>query len=254
MSSAKVKATLPLPVGIVAQEPKAVLRKEKRKPCSKITLNEGFLSQFKILKPIDGIIPDTKEFLANAPKSRIVVGISGVSCGGKTTVANAVSKWLGSYGTIIHQDDYYLPPEMLPINEYNFPEFDEPEAIEMDNLCQDIKKWQESKSENGETEVLIVEGTMIFTNREVCKLCDLRYIIHADINTVQFRRSQRNYKIADPPGIIPNYIWPKYIKHRSWFCDIAEDEKLICKQIDGTVNVQMIVAGIMQDVKINKHR
>lgn len=95
---------------------------------------------------------------------------------------------------------------------------------------------------------------MIFTNKEIAKLCDLRYCIHVDFKTAEYRRSLRNYPIPDPPLVVAKNIWPKYIKHRDMFVEIAETESLICKQIDGTVNVKHTLAGIIQDVKINKHQ
>lgn len=252
MPATKVKVPIVSTVTTPAIEPILLARPKSVEP---ITLKEGFLTQFKKLKPVDGTLPVVKKVLETAPKNRIVVGISGISCGGKTTVAQAVADWLGSYGTVINQDHYYRPPHELAINPFTkCLEFDEPESLRMDNIRAAIKTWQAQPIDSNETQVLLVEGTMIFTDPEICKLCDLRYLIHADFETVDFRRSLRKYPIPDPPQVMAKNIWPKYIKHRSWFCDIAEREQLICKQIDGTEKVQRIVAGIIQDVKINKHQ
>jgi nicotinamide/nicotinate riboside kinase len=183
------------------------------------------------------------------------VGLSGVSCGGKTTVARGLSNWLGEkFGSLIMQDDYYRPASELPINTItNFPEFDEPESVRMDNIVRDIKKWKDGKVEGEEPQVLVVEGTMIFTCLEIAELCDLRYLIHIDYETAKYRRSLRNYPIPDPPGIVAKNIWPKYIRHRSIFVKSARKEGLIARQIDGTKDVNATLAGIINDLKINKH-
>lgn len=221
------------------------------------TLNEGFLPGHKILKPIEtDQLPDPEMTLMAAPTNRLVVGLTGVSCGGKTTMAKAFKNWLGDrFGEVIMQDDYYRPPSELPINEITqFPEFDEPESVRMDRIIQDVKAWKEADDVDGEPKVLVVEGTMIFTCLEIIELCDLRYLIHVDFQTAKFRRSLRNYKIPDPPQIMELNIWPKYIKHRYVAKHMASVNGHVFKQIDGTKTVEHILAGIIQDVAVCEHR
>lgn len=223
----------------------------------KVTLKETFLTNFKVLTPIaNGTLPDPAHVMEASPTKRLIVGLSGVSCGGKTTIAKTLQTWLGDkFGDLIMQDDYYKPPETLPINPItNFPEFDEPEAIRMDKIIKDICKWKNQKvDENDETRVLVVEGTMIFTNLAIAKLCDLRYNIHVDFKTAEYRRSLRNYPIPDPPLVMAKNIWPKYIKHREITAHLAKTNGYIFRQIDGTVPVKHTLAGIIQDVRVNKH-
>jgi len=222
-----------------------------------VTLKEGFLPDVKILKPVDGVLrPDCAQMLSRSPKQRIVVGISGVSCGGKTTVASALNEWLQDQGTMIMQDDYYLPPSTLPINPItNFPEFDEPESVKMHEIRDAIIEWLAKPIEpEAQTQVLIVEGTMIFTDPEICELCDLRYLVHVNFDVAEYRRSLRKYPIPDPPLVVAKNIWPKYIKHRNIYCRLAREYGFISKQIDGTIPVHFTVAGILQDVKVNKHQ
>jgi len=228
----------------------------KRTTTPPVTLNETFLPNVKILKPVDGLLPNPKEILKNSPKKRVVVGISGVSCGGKTTVSSAVKLWLQNYGELIMQDDYYKPASELEINPFTkIPEFDEPTSLKMWEIREAIKKWAAVPSAPTDpTRVLIVEGTMIFTDAEICELCDLRYLVHVSSEVARYRRSLRNYPIPDPPGIVEKHIWPKYIKHRQIFVNLAEENGFICKQIDGTIPVEYTVAGIIQDVRVNKHR
>jgi len=222
------------------------------------TLKEGFLEGFKILKPIEiNKLPNPDKILQNSPIKKLIVGISGVSCGGKTTMANALSDWLGDkFGDVISQDDYYRPASELPINPFTkIPEFDEPESLRMDRIVEDIKKWKDKELEEGEeAKVLVVEGTMIFTELEICLMCDLRYQIHVDFQTAEYRRSLRNYKIPDPPLVVAKNIWPKYIKHRKIAKNLAKSNNYIFKQIDGTKTVEHTLMGIIEDVAVNEHR
>lgn len=222
---------------------------------NEIVKGDHFIEGVSILTPVDGFIPEPSVILKQSPKKRIVVGVSGVSCGGKTTISRALTTWLGGYCDLIMQDDYYRPVEELEINPFTkFPEFDEPEAIHMHDIVKDIKAWRNQFDDSdSERKVLVIEGTMIFLNSEIAELCDLRYMVHVDFSTAVYRRSLREYPIPDPPQIVEKNIWPKYIKHREMFVNIAEDNDLKFKQIDGTVTVGHTIAGILQDLKVNKH-
>jgi len=226
-----------------------------------VTCNETFLEDVKVLKPIDGVIPPAaKDVLPYSPKQKIVVGVSGVSCGGKTTVASGLNNWLNKSeqnATLIMQDDFYKPASELPINSItNFPEFDEPESVRMDLIKDKILEWLDEPVEldQEDAQILIVEGTMIFTDPDICELCDLRYLVHVDFEVAKYRRSLRNYKIPDPPEIVARNIWPKYIKHREIFRQLKNKYSFMCKQINGTVPVEQTIAGILLDVKVNQHR
>jgi len=226
-----------------------------------VTCKEDFLADVKILKPIDGVVPPAaKDVLRFAPKTKIVVGVSGVSCGGKTTVASGLNNWLNKSeqnAKLIMQDDFYKPASELPINTFtNFLEFDEPESVRMDLIKQKIEEWLDEPVEldQEDAQILIVEGTMIFTDPEICDLCDLRYLVHVDFEVAKYRRSLRNYPIPDPVGIMAQNIWPKYIKHREIFRQLKSKYNFMCKQIDGTVPVEQTIAGILLDVKVNEHR
>jgi len=230
-------------------------------PLLEVTCKEDFLADVKVLKPIDGVVPPAaKDVLRYSPKQKIVVGVSGVSCGGKTTVASGLNNWLNKSeqnATLIMQDDFYKPASELPINTFtNFLEFDEPESVRMDLIKQKIEEWLDEPVEldQEDAQILIVEGTMIFTDPEICDLCDLRYLVHVDFEVAKYRRSLRNYPIPDPVGIMAQNIWPKYIKHREIFRQLKSKYNFMCKQIDGTVQVEQTIAGILLDVKVNEHR
>jgi uridine kinase len=231
---------------------------QKRVPFLGSTLNEGFLEGHKILKPINrgSSLPEPASIIKAAPNTRLVVGLTGVSCGGKTTMANALKNWLTpEFCDVIMQDNHYRPVKELPINEVsNFPEFDEPESVRMDQIVEKIRIWKnESEDEDAKPKILVVEGTMIFTCPEIIELCDLRYLIHVDFKVARYRRSLRNYPIPDPPKIMELNIWPKYIKHRKTSKQLAKNGGHIFKQIDGTHVVEHILAGIIEDVAVADH-
>lgn len=77
-----------------------------------------------------------------ALKQWIVIGISGVSCGGKTTLANALHKrYPGS--VVFSQDDYFHPVDSdkhVLIPELNHFNWDILAAFDMDRMRSDITK------------------------------------------------------------------------------------------------------------------
>ena len=85
----------------------------------------------------------------------LVIGISGVTCGGKTTLAKTLEDYLlGHLNRIIfkdnitlnkvvsvNQDDYFLPvddPRHTKVEKLNHINFDILTALDMDRMCQDI--------------------------------------------------------------------------------------------------------------------
>ncbi|KAF9404037.1 ribosylnicotinamide kinase [Mortierella sp. AD011] len=64
----------------------------------------------------------------------ITIGLSGPSSGGKTTTSRYLRSILPN-STIIHQDDFYLPEDQLPIDpKTGHANWDCPEAIDFDSL------------------------------------------------------------------------------------------------------------------------
>lgn len=72
----------------------------------------------------------------------IVVGIGGVTCGGKTTISNELSKLIPN-SVIIHQDDYFHPmgSDVLEyIEEVKHYNWDVVTAIDSERLVNDVEK------------------------------------------------------------------------------------------------------------------
>lgn len=71
----------------------------------------------------------------------IVIGISGATCSGKTTIANELCNKLTD-SVLIHQDDYYHPigsPKLEYIEELQHYNWDTLSAIDVDRLVNDVQ-------------------------------------------------------------------------------------------------------------------
>lgn len=182
-----------------------------------------------------------------------VLGISGVTCGGKSTLANALYDFFNdsknSYHfanhqvaqvQLINQDRYFYPrdsPKHVWIKEINFINRERLAAIDMDSMWSDIQSALASHSNektidnvqctaitNGNNlselnrlNILIVEGFLIFSDNRINDLCDLKIFLELPYNVCLERRLKRVFKHVNPQPVkyFQEFIWPTYEKYLS---------------------------------------
>ena len=129
----------------------------------------------------------------------LVIGIAGGSGSGKTTVVKAITKQLSGRVVVIPQDSYYKDSSHLSPEDRQKINFDHPEAIDFELLSRHLKELKEgrtieqpvysyitcsrSKTETvtvEPAEVIIVEGILIFTCKDLLKQMDIKIFVDAD--------------------------------------------------------------------------
>ena len=130
----------------------------------------------------------------------LVIGIAGGSGSGKTTVGSAIAENLkGEKGVIIPQDSYYKDSSDLTDEEKRHHNFDHPDAIDWELLCEQLAELKagntihqpvysyiscsRSKTETVTVEpadVIIIEGILIFTCKELRDQMDIKIFVDAD--------------------------------------------------------------------------
>lgn len=129
----------------------------------------------------------------------LIIGIAGGTGSGKTTVVKKISERLHNKVVVIPQDSYYKDQSHLPIEERQELNFDHPDAIDFELLVQQLKELKEGKIIDqpvysyitcsrsatetvkvGPAPVIIVEGILIFTCKELRKLMDIMVNVDAD--------------------------------------------------------------------------
>ena len=129
----------------------------------------------------------------------LVIGIAGGSGSGKTTVVKSIMKQLDGKVVVIPQDSYYKDSSHLPMEERLKINFDHPDAIDWKLLCQQIRELKQGKTiqqpvysyltcSRSKTEtvtvepadVIIVEGILIFTCKELRDQMNMKVFVDAD--------------------------------------------------------------------------
>ena len=129
----------------------------------------------------------------------LIIGIAGGSGSGKTTVVKSLVKRLHEKVTVIPQDSYYKDSSHLTEEEKRNQNFDHPDSIDFELLCSHLAKLRageaveqpvysyitcsRSKTETVHvepSEVIIVEGILIFTCPELRDQLDIKIFVDAD--------------------------------------------------------------------------
>ena len=129
----------------------------------------------------------------------LVIGIAWGSGSGKTTVVRAITQQLSGRVVVIPQDSYYKDSSHLPMEERQKINFDHPDAIDWKLLCQQIRELKQghtveqpvysyitcsrSTTETVTVEpadVIIVEGILIFTHKELRDQMNIKVFVDAD--------------------------------------------------------------------------
>lgn len=141
----------------------------------------------------------------------LIIGIAGGTGSGKTTVVNQILNELPlEEVTVISQDSFYNKNDNLSYEERCKINFDHPRAIDFDLLIKQLKQLKSGKTidqpiysfvtHNRSTDtlkthprkVVIVEGILIFTNKELRDLMDIKVFVHADSDERLIRRLRRD--------------------------------------------------------------
>lgn len=141
----------------------------------------------------------------------LVIGIAGGTGSGKTTVVNKILQQLNIEGVnVLSQDNYYHDNPNLSLTEREGLNYDHPKSIDFELMLQHVKslKHQESieqpvysfvtHSRTGDhvlvepKNVLIVEGILVLTNKELLKEFDLKVYVHTDSDERLIRRIKRD--------------------------------------------------------------
>ncbi|XP_076962101.1 nicotinamide riboside kinase 2 isoform X2 [Callospermophilus lateralis] len=172
-------------------------------------------------------LPGSPAALSPPPSAnmKLIVGIGGMTNGGKTTLANGLHRSLPNC-CVIHQDDFFKPQDQIAVGEDGFKQWDVLESLDMEAMLSTVQAWlsnpQKFARAHGvnvqpgapDTHILLLEGFLLYSYKPLVDLYSRRYFLTVPYEECKWRRSTRTYTVPDPPGLFDGHVWPMYQKYK----------------------------------------
>ncbi|GAM85237.1 hypothetical protein ANO11243_032410 [Dothideomycetidae sp. 11243] len=193
--------------------------------------------------------------MAASKRGAILVGISGPSSSGKTTLSRHLRDIIPN-SFILHEDDFYLPDASIPVH-HGVADWDCLESLDLKALQDALshirahgspppelvsKEDQNSvgdskvdaevvaglkrkaQSQAWDVRVAIVDGFLLFAEemKDIRDLFDVKLFLRTDYLTAKSRREARKGYVTldgfweDPPGYVDTIVWPNYVKDHAF--------------------------------------
>lgn len=153
----------------------------------------------------------------------LVIGVAGGSGSGKTTVVRRILEALGETDVVVLEHDrYYRDHPELRLEERAVLNYDHPNALDTDLLIAHLRELKAGRpvelpvydfalhARKAETTpirpgaAIIVEGILIFTDKVLRSLMDVKVFVDTDADTRFIRRLERD--ITDRGRTVPSVI------------------------------------------------
>ncbi|XP_058138096.1 nicotinamide riboside kinase 2 isoform X2 [Dasypus novemcinctus] len=163
---------------------------------------------------------------------QIIVGIGGVTNGGKTTLADRLLPALPNC-CLVHQDSFYKPQDQIAVGEDGFKQWDVLESLDMEAMLGTVQAWRSSppkfarahgvgvRPSPSDTHVLLLEGFLLYSY------------------------STRSYAVPDPPGLFDGHVWPMYLKYKQEM----EANGVEVVYLDGTRSREELFRQVLEDIQ-----
>ena len=196
----------------------------------------------------------------------IIIGIAGGTGSGKTTVAYQILERVGrDHIAYIQHDSYYRDQGHRPMEERARINYDHPDTLETDLLVQHLQELLAGRpvevptydftthSRAGETRrveprpVVVVEGILIFVDKTLRGMMDVKLYVDTDADVRFIRRLQRD--IDERGRTVPSVIEQYMATVRPMYLEFVEPSKRYADVIipEGGFNVvalDMVIARI----------
>ncbi|XP_029398295.1 nicotinamide riboside kinase 2 isoform X1 [Mus pahari] len=215
---------------------------------------------------------------------KLIIGIGGVTNGGKTTLTNSLLKALPNC-CVIHQDDFFKPQDQIAVGEDGFKQWDGKrsapalaallrpvgvsrsesplsvpqvlESLDMEAMLSTVQAWVKDPHKfarahgvspqpgASDTHVLLLEGFLLYSYKPLVNLYSQRYFLTVPYEECKRRRRSRTYMVPDPPGLFDGHVWPMYQKYRREM----EQDGVEVVYLDGMKSQEGLFRQVLEDVQ-----
>jgi uridine kinase len=196
----------------------------------------------------------------------VTIAVAGGTGSGKTTVAEEILKRVGAHRiAYLQHDSYYRDRDQMSLDPRNLPNFDHPNSLETDLLVKHLRQLKSghtaqipiydftTDSRSPEVRnvapqpVILVEGLLIFAEKKLRELFDIKIYVDTD-NDIRFIRRLRR-DIAERGRTMESVIDQYLNTVRPMHLEFVEPSKRYADVIipEGgfnTVALDMVVARI----------
>lgn len=145
-------------------------------------------------------------------KNIMVIGIAGGSGSGKTTLAKNIAAHFGEKIAVLRHDDYYRSQSDISVEERAHMNYDHPDAFDTKLLIKHLRALKNGQAVDSPvydykihdrsrdirhveaSSVIILEGILIFENKELLDLFDMKIFVDTDPDVRIIRRIVRDVK------------------------------------------------------------
>lgn len=157
----------------------------------------------------------------------VTIGVAGGTGSGKTTVSNQIMDRVGQKNiAYLPHDAYYKDLSNLSDDERDRINFDHPDSLDTELMIEHVKCLQQGESVNipiydfttdrrksetlavGPQPIVLVEGILIFTERQLRELMDIKIYVDADADIRFIRRLKRDVdeRARSVQSVIDQYL------------------------------------------------
>ena len=202
----------------------------------------------------------------------LVIGIAGGSGSGKTTLMKNLMAGFGDNIAVLSHDNYYRAHDDLPFEQRSKLNYDHPDAFETDLMIEHLKVLKAGGTiecpvydytiHNRTSEVtliqprkvIIVEGILIFENKELCKLMDIKIFVDTDDDVRLIRRIKRDVakRGRSLQSVLTQYLETVKPMHEQFVVPSKKNADVIV--LEGGKNlvaINMITSQIQQHIQDN---
>ena len=140
----------------------------------------------------------------------LIIGIAGGTGSGKTTLVDRLKEQFGDDISVLAHDSYYAEHHDLTLEERRALNYDHPAAFDTDRMIQDLENLKAGKTvqvpvydytvhdrleqtqEIAPNKVILVEGILIFDNKALRDLLDIKLFVDTDADVRILRRIHRD--------------------------------------------------------------